>query len=547
MITTELSVAGIVYNDFRRMKVQRSTGEYNQSSNFSVTLDSPFGRHKNDFSVGNEIIIRAEQDFTVTSTGLLWYSIPLSMILIGGEGTVMTKIFIGILEKIEFKGQGTRQTVILSGRDYSARLQDVTVEPAVYTNSEISTIVTNIIDNEVDDVTTTNVDVTTTTLERIAFNHKSVFDALQQLAELSGFIFWIDTDKDLHFERQESVSSNVTLNNTNILAMDFDTTREKMANQIFVYGDRQLSSVKEILVSGTAPSTTGSDYTLTYRPHNTSVESSDFVGSILQGGILNMITTPTSGPDYLVSFEDSQLVFVSGTSIGYDTIPTGSIIVNYERDIPIVKFGINRASITAFGPKELIITDKSIKDPQTAKDILLKRLEESNPLNRFEASLKGWFTFNPGETVLVNLSDYDINNKTVRIIDITYIFTKERVQDEAIIKVRLDKKVIDITDEIKGLKQGLEALQTEQQTSADLLTRFELSTGSFIPVGSMWYVQTRTDLGSSFIIGKGFHGVTGATFGGILGSIITSGINFLGDSRNSLGIVTSGGFDYTTL
>ncbi|MCH7519763.1 MAG: hypothetical protein IH964_12160 [Candidatus Dadabacteria bacterium] len=260
-----------------------------------------------------------------------------------------------------------------------------------------------------------------------------------------------------------------------------------------------------------------------------------------------MITTPTSGPEYLVNFEDRQLIFVSGTDIGYDTIPTGSIIVNYERDIPIVKFGINRASVDSFGPKELIITDKSIKDPQTARDILLKRLEESDPLNRFEANLRGWFTFNPGDTVLVTMSDYNVNEKTVKIIDITYKFDKERVQDETVITVRLDKKVTDITDEIKSLRQNLGALQTEQQTSADLLTRFELSTGSFVPVGSIWFVQTRTDLGSSFILGKGPHGVQGPTFGGILGSIHFSGVNFLGDSRNSLSVNVSGGFDYSIL
>ena len=73
-----------------------------------------------------------------------------------------------------------------------------------------------IIDNEVQDVTTTNVDVTTTTLPRIAFNHQSVYDALTQLAELAGFVFYIDVDKDLHFEAKESITSGIILNNTNL-------------------------------------------------------------------------------------------------------------------------------------------------------------------------------------------------------------------------------------------------------------------------------------------------------------------------------------------
>jgi hypothetical protein len=43
-----------------------------------------------------------------------------------------------------------------------------------------------------------------------------IFDALKQLAQLSGYIFYVDVDKDLHFEMAENVSSGVTLDNTNL-------------------------------------------------------------------------------------------------------------------------------------------------------------------------------------------------------------------------------------------------------------------------------------------------------------------------------------------
>ena len=51
-----------------------------------------------------------------------------------------TNIFVGILESIEFSGQENTQICTIKGRDYTARLMDVTVEPSIYTNSEISTI-----------------------------------------------------------------------------------------------------------------------------------------------------------------------------------------------------------------------------------------------------------------------------------------------------------------------------------------------------------------------------------------------------------------------
>jgi len=358
---------------------------------------------------------------------------------------------------------------------------------------------------------------------------------------------FVDLIKDLHFEKDEDSSSGVEINNTNLLNMQFDKTRESMANRVWVYGDRQLTGVKETLVSGTAPSTTGSDYTLTYGPHNVQIETTDAAGVILKGGVLNMITSPTSGIDYLVNFEDREIVFVSGTDIGYDTIPTGTITINYDRDVPIIKFGENRNSIKAFGPKELIISDKSIKDPITAKDILFKALEDSDPFNRFDCKIRGWETFKPGQTVVIDLDDFNIDQKTTRILEIEYLFTKRTIESNNIITVRLDRKTLDITDEIKRIRLNVESLQTEQQNPSDVLTRFESTAGSIVPVGSLWYIQQRTELGSSFILGKGSREVTGPTFGGILGSIIVSGINFLGDSRDDLVITTSGGFDYSTL
>jgi len=208
--------------------------------------------------------------------------------------------FTGTIEKIKFNGMGNTQTVTLSGRDYSAKLQDITIEPIVYSNSEISTIVTNILSQqEIIDITTTNVDVTTTTLQRMSFNQQSIFDAYSELAELAGFIFYVDENKDLHFEKKEFVSSGQEFNNTNITSSTFNNTREGMANRIWVYGDRYLSGFTENL------STTGSEtYTLLSKPHNTSIS---YQANTLKGSVEDITITPTSGTDYTVNFFDKQI------------------------------------------------------------------------------------------------------------------------------------------------------------------------------------------------------------------------------------------------
>ena len=258
MINTLFQVSGLSYSPIN-IDVNKSISEFSTSSKFTANFDSPFGRHSTDFNIGNEVKIFADKD----------------------TDPAVTNIFTGILENRSFEGEGNSQSLVLSGRDYTARLMDVTIEPVVYTNSEISTIVTNIINNEVKDITTNNVDVTTTTLERIAFNHTSVYEAFKQLAELAGFMFYIDNDKDLHFEIRNSISSGFTFNNTNILNSNFETNREDFSNIIWVYGDRQLTTAPREIFTQTA--SLGSVITLNYKPSNTNVS---VLGSIYKGGIL---------------------------------------------------------------------------------------------------------------------------------------------------------------------------------------------------------------------------------------------------------------------
>src|SRR3990167_309849 len=62
MIDVLITIDGTQYSDFRYCNVNRSTGDYTQSSSFEAELDSPFGRHASDFTVGKEVVIYADKD-----------------------------------------------------------------------------------------------------------------------------------------------------------------------------------------------------------------------------------------------------------------------------------------------------------------------------------------------------------------------------------------------------------------------------------------------------------------------------------------------------
>jgi len=520
-IFTKIEINEIDFSDYRNLRVQKSVSEFNSASFFTVIFDSPAGRHATDFNIGEEIVIWANDSDTL------------------GDNQ---RLLVGIVEKVNFIGKENTQIVELKGRDYTLRLQDITVEPVVYTNSEVSTIVTNIMDNNVSDITTNNVDTTEITLPRMVFNHLNVFEALNELAKLSGFFFYIDKDKDLHFKKINNVSSGITLDNTNILKTNFKTTRERMTNSVWVYGDRYLAGFQEVnrLDGSTWGGEPGSVFTLLSKPHNTLIS---YLGNPLKGQIFDITETVTSGPDYYVNFHDKQLIFISGTDIGYSSIPIsgGSIFSTYDRELPIVKFGEDRASITKFGKKVKIINDKSIKDPNIATNILQTELQKSNPLKGLEIDIDGWFDLTPGNTIKIVLNDFNIDD-IAGIIDIDYTFDRNKIQSEQIIKVRLDRKITDLTDEITDIRKRLTLMESQDRQDTDVLTRLESATGSLLVRGSIWFVQTRQGLGSSFILGgPGTNPGSIASAGGRLGSVLTSGLSFLGDSRNALSAITSGG------
>ncbi|MEK7111793.1 MAG: hypothetical protein AAB875_00540, partial [Patescibacteria group bacterium] len=331
------------------------------------------------------------------------------------------------------------------------------------------------------------------------------------------------------------------------ISAHFDTSRENFVNRVWVYGDRQLTHAPVNIF--TQDASLGSVVTLTYNPHNTQVQSSAFPGSTLIGGIFNMVTpNSVSGLDYLVNYEDRQIIMVSGTTAGYSKIPPngGSLVTNYDRSVPIAKFKEDTASINLYGPKEKIIVDKSIKDPATATSIVLTELENSTPLDEIELNLKGWFTFTPSQTVGVNIPNFNLSGTAIGILDVNYNFNPITIQNENVIQISLDNKITDITDQIVDLHRRLKQIEAGE-IGIGAITRLTSFTGSVLMVGSKFIVYTRF-VGSSFIFGgvstgSILTGTTGSIRLGLLGSS-TGSVSFLGDSRSGLTFVTSGGYTY---
>ena len=381
----------------------------------------------------------------------------------------------------------------------------------------MSVIVKDIIDKYVDDITYTNVNTTSTILPRIAFNQTTVYDGLQRLADLSGYVFYIDTDQDLHFEKKEAIASGSTLDNTNVLEARAITTRKGLSNTVWVYGDRYLTSAPTENLAATG----GSVFNLVYRPHNTRV---NYLGVIQKGGIFGDLTEAGSGTNYLVNFYDRQLIFTSGTNIG-DSIPAngGSILVDYNRDIPIVKVGRDRASINLYGPVTKIIMDKDIKDPRVAMDRVKAELDDGRePPTKITTTLKTTTIFTPGNTATVNLPDYNISSQDYLILSVKYRLTPETSFTESAISLSLNKKVIELTDTLADMYRDIQGLKGADISDTDIITRLETFTGSVGTRQSGLIISTRTLTGSVMIWNSAIYGTWGTDKWGTEGSAFNS-------------------------
>ena len=406
---TKISISGVEFNDTGEININKRLSELSNGGEFSCTFSNVGGRHKNDFKLGNEVLIYCGSSYPATGS-----------------------IFTGILEDIEYDGEGCDEGVTLAGRDYTARLMDRTIEPEVYSNFGAGSIVRDILGKYVDDIGSAYVTDPISPIQRIVFNHTNCYDAIRQLAENSGFIFWVDLDKQLHFEKEQTTFSNFSLSSGNVLNSNFRVQRSNIFNKVWTYGDRYLAGYRELYGVG---SLTGSVANTIYKPHNTLVE---WQGAIHKGGIYGMNFTPGSETQYLVNFNDKQIIFTSGTSLG-DNVPTaGSGLIFYDRDLPIVKYGEDRSSVSEYGKRDMVIINKDIKDPNMAADLMKANLNKyKSPLWEGTLKVKNILNANLGEMIQVNLPWQNATGSDYQIIETIHNFNTENNKRQSVLTIKV--------------------------------------------------------------------------------------------------------------
>lgn len=512
VIYTRFTVNGSIYNNNLGPVVDRGTDDYDGSSTFEVRFPNPHGQYANVFNIGDAVAIYVNQGSPVSGSPVAFFG--------------------GYLEDKEFDGPGddTHETLKLSGRSYVSIMQDAIVTPVVYTNKTIEFMVKDMVNRDCPEIDTTNVLATGVTLPRMNFSGISIYDAVKQLGDLADAYFYVDPNKKLFFQLITTNSSGINLvAGQNVTGTTITETRKPMYNKVWVYGDNMLVQAPRKYLTANG----GSVYQLDYRPYNTVVTDSG--GTIAyNGGILNFVgqSDPGSGNQYLVNFNDMQIVFTSGTLAG-NNIPasgTGKFVVDYWRQRQIIKYGQDDSSVALYKPKTYFYTDRNIKDPNQAKSMVLSLLDNgAHPFKQIDTDYKGWADVTPGATAGVYEPYQEVSGAGFNIIKATYTFTPPELQSEQVLKLTLNKKLIDGSDIIKQALLDIKRLRAQDILTNDLYTRMQIVNGSAGVKTASWFVDTRT-LGSSFILNHPTWGVLG----------VQGTQPYLGDSRGAKTVVRSG-------
>ena len=324
-------------------------------------------------------------------------------------------IFAGtLIEMDEVMRGGDVQVIRCRAKDYSFDF-DRELVANVYENTTVQAAIEDIVDNYTTGFTYNNV-VAAGSIDYLAFKYEYPSKCLQQLAELIGYDWYIDENKDVHFFAKESVTAPFDLDDTGGKYY-FDTLKVKhdvknLRNTIIVRGGTYLgNSVTEEIVAD------GDQITFLWAYKYSNAVFKIDGGAALNVGI-DFIDDPTSY-DALYNFNEKALKFPSGSQ------PTSGEVVSVTGDphIPVIVRVKDPVAIAEHGAFEYKVVDKSINSKEGARDRAQAELRgwadeiHEGAFETKEAGLKVGMAITVASTLRGINQDYIINRITSKLIN----------------------------------------------------------------------------------------------------------------------------------
>ena len=185
-------------------------------------------------------------------------------ISVGKSLSSMQALFSGVIERKEISRPSLNQNYLtLGGTDYSVKLLNTIVpgtrgdtgsyHPDLNHQSGwfIDQIVIDLVSKHTPEITTNNVNSTSSYIRDLMFSYIPLSDALKELADLAPlYNYYVDNTKDLHFFYEETKDSGVTIDTSLIKSLTIETDIQNTKNRVFFLGgDRSFTDISYTGVS----------------------------------------------------------------------------------------------------------------------------------------------------------------------------------------------------------------------------------------------------------------------------------------------------------
>jgi hypothetical protein len=334
-------------------------------------------------------------------------------------------LFGGFVSRIKKQETGEGQLFVydVEATDYTYVVINKNAQ-RTYEDQTLQYIVEDLVDTYIDagyGITYTNVEVGPT-INTIAFNHITLRKAFEKLAAVTGYEWWIDYEKDIHFQAKDSepAPEDITDSTGNMIDINLSVDTSQLRNSVVVKGGKEETSSffqQTIVADGEAR-----EWLLREKPTEMEYIKLDTVSKTFGVDPLQDDTSYY----FMFNFQEKYIRCSAAT-----TTPTAGqeIEASYKYDVPVIVKLRSASSILAMaaieggdGLHEFTITDTSIKSKAEARERALKEiLEYGNPI------VNGYFTtrtgllqagsyFKPGQEVTLNLPTWGISTDTEYLI-----------------------------------------------------------------------------------------------------------------------------------
>jgi hypothetical protein len=293
--------------------------------------------------------------------------------------------------------------------DYSDLLRRHTLTE-VYQNMTCGAIIADILADYVSGITMVNVQAGAT-INYISFNWQYPFDCIQELADLTGYDWYVDANKDLHFFSLATNAAPYALTDTSgyFKGLSISVDKSQIRNRVTVRGGYELS---ELYTADIQTAIAGQTvFGLKYKPYS---PVTLFLNSLEK--TLGIENIDQSGTDFVLN-QSEKLV----KCLDHAPLSAGdSVNVRYKYQIPVFAQGDDSDSIKAIEAIEGVgngvyegelIVDETIQTKAAARDRVKAELDMyANPL------VNGSFTtfqfgYRSGQVLTVDIASRGVNAK----------------------------------------------------------------------------------------------------------------------------------------